>query len=110
MTVRARIDVDVVFHDSSESSLTVGSVAEHLAVSPSGAKAINGTVGTAAVAISGGLGTLSTLAIKNTGTTVLRVAGAIDVPAGRLAVIPTATPPTVASVGGNGAYSCVWVG
>lgn len=109
MTVRARIDVDVVFHDSSEQTLTVGSVAEHIAVAPPAATAISGTAGTSAITISG-LTSLSTFAIKNTGTTVLRLGGSIDVPAGRLAVIPTTTAPTVASVGGNGAYSCVWVG
>lgn len=109
MTVRARIDVDVVFHDTSESTLTVGSMAEHLAVAPSLATAITGTVGTSAVSISGAE-TLTTLAIKNTGTNVLRLGGAIDVPAGRLAVIPTTSAPTVAAVGGNGAYSCVWLG
>lgn len=109
MTYRARIDVDVVFHDIGESSISVGSVSEHLAVSPAASVAVSGTVGTSAVSITGPAA-LSTFAIKNTGTTVLRLGGAIDVPAGRLAVIPTTTAPTVAAVGGNGTYSLVWVG
>lgn len=109
MTVKARIDVDVVFHDSSDSTMTVGSLSEHLMHSPAAAAATTGTCGTSAVTIVGS-GSLSTLAVKNTGTNALRLAGAIDVPAGRLAVVPTTATITVQGVGGNGAYSCIWVG
>ena len=107
MSVRARVDVDVVFHDYSDVSLSVGSASEHLYVTPGGAVAVSGTVGTSAVTITGPA-SCSSFAIKNTGTTVLRLGGVINIPASRLAVIPTTA--TVQSVGGNGAYSCVWVG
>lgn len=109
MSVKARIDVDVLFHDTDGSSLTVGSATEHLFQTPGAAVTISGTVGTSAVAISGPT-SLTTLAIKNTGSGVLRLGGAIDVSAGRLAVIPTTAAPTVQAVGGSGTYTCVWVG
>jgi hypothetical protein len=109
MTVKARIDVDVVFHDATDSTMTVGSLSEHLLQTPSSAVAVSGTCGTSAVSIAGS-GSLSTLAVKNTGSTPLRIAGAVDVPAGRMAVVPTTATITVQGVGGNGAYSCIWVG
>ena len=109
MSVRARIDVDVVYHDYTATSLTVGAASEHLAVSPPAAVTVTGTVGTSAITITG-LTSCSTFCVKNTGGTVLRLGGSIDVPAGRLAVIPTTAVPSVASVGGNGAYTVLWVG
>jgi hypothetical protein len=107
MSVRARIDVDVVFHDYTDSSLSVGTASEHLYVTPGGAVATSGTVGTSAISVVGPT-SCSTFAVKNTGTTVLRLGGAINVPAGRLATIPTTA--TIQAIGGNGSYSCVWVG
>jgi len=109
MSVRARIDIDVVFQDATDTSLTVGAASEHLYVTPGGARAFSATAGTSAVAIAG-LTSLSTLTVKNTGSTPLRLGGSVDIPAGRLAVIPTTTAPTIQAVGGPGAYSCVWVG
>ena len=107
MSVRARIDTDIVFHDYTATSLSVGSASEHLQVAPGAAVAVAGTVGTSAISIVGPT-SCSSFAVKNTGNTVLRLGGAIDVPAGRLSVTPTTA--TIAAVGGPGAYSCVWVG
>lgn len=107
MAVRARIDVDVVFHDYSDSSLSVGTASEHLYVTPGGAVAVSGTVGTSAISVVGPT-SCSTFCVKNTGSTVLRLGGVISVPAGRLAVVPTTA--TISAVGGNGSYSCIWVG
>lgn len=109
MSVKAKIDADVIFHDTDGQTMTVGSLSEHLLTSPAAATAFSATCGTSAVSIAGS-GSLTTLAVKNTGTNVLRIAGAVDVPAGRLAVIPTTATLTVQGVGGSGAYSCVWVG
>lgn len=109
MTIRARTDIDVIFHDVTDAALTVGSMSEHTMVTATSASSISGTVTTAAVQIVGS-GPLSTLAVKNTGTTVLRLAGAIDVPAGRVAVIPTTATITVAATGGSGSYSALWIG
>jgi len=109
MTIRARVDVDVVFQNSTPTSVTIGSLSDHLAVSPSSAQAIQGTAGTAAVAIAG-TGSLSTLVVKNVGSTVLRLGGGIDITPGRVAVIPTTSPVTVSSPSGSGSYSCLWVG
>lgn len=107
MSVRARIDTDIVFHDYTNTSISVGTASEHLYVTPGGAVAVSGTVGTSAISISGPT-SCSTFCVKNTGNTVLRLGGVINVPAGRLSVTPTTA--TISSVGGNGAYSCVWVG
>lgn len=109
MTIRARIDVDAVFHDSTATSITVGSLADHIAVSPSSARSISATVGTSAVAIVGP-SSLSTLVVKNVGSSVLRLGGSIDITAGRVAVIPTTSTITVSSPSGSGSYSCLWVG
>lgn len=107
MTIRARLDVDAVFHDATDTSLTVGSLAEHLALTPAVASAFTASAGTAAISISGPSTQLSTLVVKNTGTASLRIGGTIDIPAGRLAVIPTTATTTIS---GPGTYSVVWIG
>lgn len=109
MTARVRVDVDVVYQQGDTTTITVGSLTEHLSPNISSAQAISGTVGTSAVTIVG-TPPLSTLALKNTGAGVLRVAGAIDVSAGRLAILPVTATVTVAAASGQGSYSCVWVG
>jgi hypothetical protein len=109
MSFRARIDVDIVYHDYSDTALSVGTLSEHVAMTPTSAATITGTCGTSAVQIVG-TAPLSTLVVKNTGTRGLRLGGAIDVAAGRVAVIPTTATVTVAGVGGSGAYTAIWVG
>lgn len=109
MTIRARVDADVIYHDSTDTVFQVGSLSEHTMATVTNAATVSGTCATAAVAIVGS-GPLSTLAVKNTGNGVLRLAGAIDVPAGRLAVIPTTATITVAAPGGSGSYTAVWIG
>lgn len=109
MTVRARVDVDVVFQDATATTLTIGSLSDHLAVTPTAAQAMTGTCTTAAASITGPA-TLSTLVIKNTSAGPLRIAGAIDLTADRVAVLPTTAAVTVAAVSGTASYSCVWVG
>lgn len=109
MSVRARIDVDVVYQDGDSNSITVGSLTEHIQPAITVATASSGTVGTSAVSIVG-TPPLSTLAVKNTGNGVLRLAGGIDVAAGRLAVLPVTATVTIVAPGGNGSYSCLWVG
>ena len=109
MTLRARIDVDAVYHDVGTSTLTIGSVSEHLSPSLTAAATIEATASTAAVSISGP-SALSTLVIKNTGTSAIRLAGAINVPAGRVAVIPTTATITVSAPSGSGSYLCLWMG
>jgi hypothetical protein len=109
MTVKARIDIDAVYHDSDGSSLTIGTLSEHLSPALTTAQTINGSVGTAAVQIVGAT-PLSTLVVKNTGTGVLRLAGSVDVAAGRVAVLPVTTAITVSSPSGNGSYTALWMG
>lgn len=109
MSIKARVDVSVVYHDNDGSTFTVGSLNDSRMTEPAVATSVTGTVGTSAVSIAGS-GSLSTLAIKNTGNSVLRVAGAIDVSAGRVAVLPVTATVTVSAPSGSGAYSAVWVG
>lgn len=109
MTARVRVDVDVVYQQGDATTITVGSLTEHLSPSIVAAQAVSGTVGTSAVSVVG-TPPLSTLAVRNTGAVPLRIAGAIDVSAGRLAILPVTATVTVASVGGTGSYSCIWVG
>ena len=109
MTVRARIDVDAVYHDASDSSLTIGNLAEHLSPTLTSAQTINGSVGTASVQIVGTT-PLSTLVVKNTGASVLRLAGSINVSAGRLTVLPVTATITVSAPSGSGTYTAIWMG
>jgi hypothetical protein len=53
---------------------------------------------------------LSSLVVKNTGTGVLRLAGAIDVQAGRVACLPVTATITVSAPAGNGSYTALWMG
>lgn len=109
MSYRARIDVDAVYHDVTETSITVGSLSDHILSTPASAVSSTGTVGTSAVSIVGAT-PLTTLVIKNTGSSALRLAGAINVSAGRVAVLPTTATITVSAPSGSGSYSCIWVG
>lgn len=109
MTARVRVDVDIVYQQGDTSTITVGSLTEHLSPAINAAQTITGTVGTSAVTIAG-TPPLSTLALKNTGQAALRVAGAVDVTAGRLAILPVTATVTVSAPGGQGSYSCIWVG
>jgi hypothetical protein len=109
MSIRARIDVDAVYHDASDTSLTVGVLSEHISPSLTSAQTINATVGTSAVQIVGST-PLSTLVVKNTGTGVLRLAGSINVSAGRVAVLPVTSTITVSAPAGSGSYTALWMG
>jgi len=109
MSVRARIDIDVVYHDSTATTLTVGNLAEHLSPPLTVAQTITGTAGTSAVQIVGS-GALSSLIVKNTGNGVIRLAGAIDVQAGRVACLPVTATITVAAPAGSGSYTALWMG
>jgi len=109
MSLRARIDVDAVYHDAGETTLTIGNLSEHLAPTLSSAHTISGSAGTAAVQIVG-VTPLSTLVVKNTGTSVLRLAGSIDVSAGRVAVLPVTSTVTVSAPSGTGSYTALWMG
>lgn len=109
MSAKAKVDVSVVYHETNGGTFSVGSLADNVFTEPTSVQTLSGTVGTAAVAI-GGTGTLTTLAIKNTGAGVLRVAGSIDIAAGRVAVLPVAATVTVSAPGGSGSYTAIRVG
>jgi hypothetical protein len=110
MSFQARVDVDVVFHESSGSTFAVGSVDDHQFVEPAGCETLTGSVTSEAATLASSVGTLSTLAIKNTGSSVLRIAGVIDIAAGRVAVLPVTSAVTVEAPSGSGQYAAIWVG
>jgi len=109
MTSRARVDIDAVYHAGDERSLTVGSLSEHISPSLTVAQTVTASVGTAAVQIIGAT-PLSTLVVKNTGSGTLRLAGSIDVAAGRVAVLPVTATITVSAPAGGGSYTALWMG
>jgi hypothetical protein len=109
MTIRARIDTDIVYHNVSDTSLAIGTLAEHLAPSLTTALTISANATTAAVQIVGTT-PLSTLVVKNTGASVLRLAGSVDVAAGRLAILPVTATITVSAPSGSGSYTAIWMG
>lgn len=115
MSLRTKVDLDVVCHDEGTATFTVNALSEHWMSSPGGIKFVGGatpvTVGTSAVSITGPTA-VSTLVVKNEGAQSLVVAGmAAPITAGRLAVLPiTATSVTIAAVSGQGSYSALWVG
>ena len=109
MTTTSRIDTDVVFHDTNGNVFTLGSVSEHVRGTLA-CQSVSATLTTATVSLTTTLATLSAVAIKNSGSSVIRIAGAISVPAGRVAVLPVTATFTVASVSGAGEYQAVCVG
>lgn len=109
MTVNATIDIDVIYHNTDGQTFTVGAATDHLRSSPAAAYTLTGTAGTSSTTLTAS-GSLTTLAIKNTGANVLRVAGAIDVSAGRLAVLPVTATVSVSAPAGPTQYSAVWLG
>lgn len=107
MSVNSRLDIDVIVHSSTDTAFEVDALSEHSASTV--AIGVSGTVGTSAVSI-GSTGVMSTLAVRNVGSTTLRLAGAVSIPAGRLAVVPATASMTLASAAGVGSYSAIWVG
>jgi hypothetical protein len=108
MSIEARIDTDVVYQDNDGTTLTVGVQSEHLRLTPLYCSSTSGTVGTSAVTLAAPA-SISTLALKNTGNGVLRVAG-MDFAAGRVAVLPVTATITVTAPAAASSYTAVWVG
>lgn len=110
MSFQARVGVDVVFHESNDSQFSVGSVSDHRASSSPCTLIVSVAGAEPHTITAGGITSLSTLAVKNTGSQTIRLAGAIDVQPGRVAVLPVTTSVSVEAPGGGGQYSAVWVG
>ncbi len=118
MTLRAKLDFDLVSHDAGTATFIVNTLSDHWLSTPSEVRFTGGatpaTVGTSAVTLVGPTvsSAISTLVLKNAGSTPLRVAGMdAPIPAGRLAVLPfTASSVSIVSVSGQGSYTAMWVG
>ena len=107
MSFQARIDIDVVYHETTEGTFSLGGIDEHLRQTLPAAKQLP-TLTTAAEPITTqALTTVSMLAIKNTGSSTIRLEGSIDISAGRLAVLPVTELPSVSAPSGSGSYSAV---
>lgn len=108
MSFQARIDIDVVYHETTEGTFSLGSIDEHLRQNPTRCETVTDTLTTAAEPITTqALTTVSMLAIKNTGSSIIRLEGSIDISAGRLAVLPVTELPSVSAPSGSGSYSAV---
>lgn len=109
MTLRAKLDIDLVCHNAGTATFVVNSLSEHSLTEPNVVQYTPGTVGTSAISISAPT-VLTTLVLKNEGAGTLRLAGAIDIQPGRLAVLPVTATTTVAALSGQGSYTALWVG
>ena len=109
MSIEARVHADVVFHDKGASSFTLGTLSDHVFSTPANATILTGTATTQSASIAGS-GPLTTLAVKNTGTEPIRLAGAITIRAGRMAILPVTATVTVATTASSSSYSAIWVG
>lgn len=109
MSIEARVHSDVVFHNKSGSSFTLGSLSDHVYSTPTQATIVTGTATTSAVSIAGS-GPLTTLAVKNNGPETIRLAGAINVPSGRMAVLPVTATVTVQTTVSASTYTAIWIG
>lgn len=108
MSFQARIDIDVVYHETTEGTFALGSIDEHLRQNPTRCETVSDTLTTSAEPITTqALSTVSMLAIKNTGSSTIRLEGSIDISAGRLAVLPVTELPSVSAPSGSGSYSAV---
>lgn len=109
MSIQARVHSDIVFHDKGASAFTVGSLSDHVFSTPSTASIFTAVATTQSASIAGS-GSLTTLAVKNTGTEPIRLAGAITVPAGRMAVLPVTATVSVQTTAGESAYTAIRIG
>jgi hypothetical protein len=111
MSFEARVDADIIFHDTSEAVFEVGVVSDHQQVLNKTCETITGSATTTPADITASSATtLSTLAIKNTGSVGLIAAGVITIPAGRTAVLPVTSTVSIESASGTGQYTAIWVG
>lgn len=109
MTAKTRIDVDVIYQSTTNKTITLDYLTDHIAADVSNAVSYGSTVGATAVSIPGSP-PLTTLAVQNTGSSPLRLAGSLDVAAGRLAILPVTATITVSAPSGSGRYSAIWIG
>lgn len=111
MSYEARVDVDVIFHNATDSTFELGNLSDHQRSLPSACETITGSIDDTPENISAvSASTLSTLAVKNTGSSNIVLAGVITVPPNRMAVLPVTATVTVEAPSGSGQYSAVWVG
>lgn len=109
MTIEARVHAEIVYHDKATATFTIGSVTDHQYLQPTVASIVTAVATTATASISGS-GALSTLGVKNTGTVPIRLADAITLSPGRLAILPVTATITVSTTAGVSSYTAVWVG
>lgn len=109
MSIQARVHSDVVFHDKDATSFTLGALSDHVFSSPSVATIQTATATTQASSIVGS-GSLTTLAVKNTGTEPIVLADALSIQPGRMAVLPVTATISVQTTSSSSTYSAIWIG
>lgn len=109
MSIEARVHAEIVYHDKGTATFSIGAVTDHQYLQPTSANIVTAVATTVTTSISGS-GPLSTLGVKNTGSTPIQIAGAIPLMPGRLAILPVTATVTVATTAGVSSYTAVWVG
>lgn len=109
MSIEARVHAEIVYHDKGTATFTIGSVTDHIYATPTVAGVLTATATTVAANVPI-TGTVTTLGIKNTGSTPIRIGGVIPVSAGRLAILPVTATVSVGTTAGASSYTAVWLG
>jgi hypothetical protein len=111
MSIEARVHAEIVYHDKGTATFTIGSVTDHIYATPLKAGILTAVATTVVTAVPI-TGSVTTLGIKNTGSTPILIGGSLAIASGRLAILPVTATVTV-SVGTTSAissYTAVWLG
>jgi hypothetical protein len=109
MSIEARVHAEIVYHDKGTATFTVGAVTDHAYATPLSAGVLTAVATTAATAVPV-TGSVTTLGIKNTGNTPIRLGGVIPISPGRLAILPVTATLTVSTTASVSSYTAVWLG
>lgn len=109
MSIEARVHAEIVYHDKGTATFTVGSVTDHAYATPLSAGVLTAVATTAATPVPV-TGMVTTIGIKNTGSTPILIGGAIPISPGRLAILPVTATLTVSTATSASSYTAVWLG
>jgi hypothetical protein len=109
MSIEARVHAEVVYHDKGTATFTVGAVTDHIYGTPIYSGILT-AVATTAISTIPVVGNVTTIGLKNTGSTPILVNRAISVLPSRLAVLPVTATISVSTASGASSYTAVWIG
>lgn len=109
MSIEARVHAEVVYHDKGTATFTVGSVTDHVYGTPVFSGVLTAVATTAVVTIPV-TGNVTTIGLKNTGSTPILVNRAVVVTPSRMAILPVTATVSVSTASGASSYTAVWIG